>query len=258
MLTSVKQLTLLLFLSLILLLADYSGFLNSFKKNFYQHFNPWQNTFWVFNLELKNKVFSFFPNPSCEQEKQILEKRIENFREQKLFIEELQWENEILREQLQLNKREGVNGTWVPVLGYSLNNEEELLIIQGEFRPGQISVLGRSLVGQVIAKSEGRSLIRTIYSPYLKVAAKIKNKNGDSEALVKGSFNQIIYGEKILATASINPGDLVVTAGSEGLFPPSLVLGEVIRTQPQGDLYQQVVIRPLWKREDLRSVFLWP
>lgn len=66
-----------------------------------------------------------------------------------------------------------------------------------------------------------------------------------AEGLVRGEGFGNVALEMVPADALLKEGDLVLTSGSDGLFPPNLVIGKVLRvTSVPSDFFQRAGIAP--------------
>lgn len=115
-------------------------------------------------------------------------------------------------------------------------------------------VTEKGLVGWVFEVDASTSRVKTILSPDAKAGA-IDIESRDS-GIVSGS---ILYADQNLTTMTKIPaqnkvmaGDIIITTGISGLYPASLIIGEVVEMGfDDYDTSTFAVIRPF---EDLRSV----
>ncbi len=122
-------------------------------------------------------------------------------------------------------------------------------------RPGMPVVSAQGLVGQVVAVIPRAARVRLITDPTSRVSVRITPSN--TEALLVGSVTGDLSLEMVPLDAKINPGDLVVTAGLGGEYPPNILVGQVLSTRRLAHaLFQEVAVQPATPFADLRLVLV--
>jgi rod shape-determining protein MreC len=87
-------------------------------------------------------------------------------------------------------------------------------------------------------------------------AAAVRIDRSRTEGIAMGNGDGTLRLEYLSATADIQQGDTVVTAGIDGIYPPGLALGLVERVERAGSTYRQVVIRPFADFSRLETVLV--
>jgi rod shape-determining protein MreC len=114
-----------------------------------------------------------------------------------------------------------------------------------------ISDLG--LVGRVEDVAANASWIRLIIDPASAVDARLQNSR--AEGSISGQLQGSLLMDLIPQEAVLQPGDLVLTSGLGGTFPPGIVIGQVASvTRQPAALFQQADIRPTVNFADLEIV----
>lgn len=116
---------------------------------------------------------------------------------------------------------------------------------------------GEGLVGVITEVADSYATVRTVLSPDLSIGA-VCNRTKDM-GIVEGNLRyaadgrtKMIYMDK---TMTMQQGDLVITAGSSGLFPRGCVIGNVEETgMEESGLSAYAVIRPAVDLERITSV----
>ncbi len=122
-------------------------------------------------------------------------------------------------------------------------------------RPGMPVVSAQGLVGQVVAVIPRAARVRLITDPTSRVSVRITPSN--TEALLVGSVTGDLSLEMVPLDAEVNPGDLVVTAGLGGEYPPNILVGQVLSTRRLAHaLFQEVAVQPATAFADLRVVLV--
>jgi rod shape-determining protein MreC len=110
-------------------------------------------------------------------------------------------------------------------------------------RRGMPVVTQQGLVGQVAAVTAGAARVQLINDPASLINVLLQQS--DAEASLAGQVTGEITVEMIPQDANVQAGDLVVTSGLGGNYPPNLVIGQIstVRTLPY-DLFQSASVQP--------------
>jgi len=82
-------------------------------------------------------------------------------------------------------------------------------------------------------------------------------QQADTEALLKGQVTGDVELDMIPQSASVQAGDLVVTSGLGGNYPPNIVVGQVTNVRKRDfDLFQTAGVQPAVNFEDLQIVLV--
>ncbi len=61
----------------------------------------------------------------------------------------------------------------------------------------------------------------------------------------------------ITRAAQVKFGDVIVTSGQAGVFPPGLVIGTVVKTElPESNPYQKIIVKPAIDYNLIDEVFI--
>ena len=119
---------------------------------------------------------------------------------------------------------------------------------------GDPVVTENGLVGWVSGVDASTARIKTILSPDAKVSAidSVTRDSGIVTGSVKLCDQNLTTLTKISAQNTMQKGDILVTTGVSGLYPPSVIIGEVLEIKyDEYDTSKYAVIRPF---EDITSV----
>ena len=110
------------------------------------------------------------------------------------------------------------------------------------------------LVGKIVEPiSMFSSKVRFITNPIGGVGAYIeKNK---LEGLIKGNNSGICSFNYLIENKPVEIGDIVVTSGTDKIFPPYLKIGEVIRTKKKV-LIQNVFVKPFFTGKSIKKLIV--
>lgn len=231
-------------------LANLWGVVTSPVRGAVSRFVAWSES--VYNYSFRYE--------ELEQENAELKRRLAELEAQATAGEAASRENERLREVLGLReKRSDFVLESATVLSRSASNWESALTIS----KGQIHGVAAgdcvidsvgALVGVVTEVGVNWSAVRTLIDPDTELGALVSRT--DSAAIAEGDFALMAKGRLKLSYLPENTqllaGDLVLTSGLNGTYPPGLLLGSIaeLHTEASG-MSRYAVLEP---RADLRGV----
>lgn len=122
-------------------------------------------------------------------------------------------------------------------------------------RSGMPVVTQQGLVGQVDAVTARAARVQLINDPESSVNVIIQQTNTD--AVLVGSITGELQLEMITQDVKVQSGELVVTSGLGGNYPPNLVIGQVSTIRRQDyDLFQSASIQPAVNYSQLEIVLV--
>lgn len=206
-----------------------------------------------------------FRYEELEQENAELKKRLAELEAQATAGEAASRENERLRELLGLReKRSDFVFESATVLSRSASNWESVLTIS----KGQIHDVAAgdcvidetgALVGVVAEVGVNWSAVRTVIDPDTELGGLVART--DSAAIAEGDFTLMAKGQLKLSYLPENTqliaGDLVLTSGLNGTYPPGLVIGSIaeLHTEASG-MSRYAVLDPRADLGGVKQVFV--
>ena len=114
---------------------------------------------------------------------------------------------------------------------------------------------GGSLVGRVTRVFDDYSWATLITDPNSAVSAMIQESR--APGVVSGSYSRRLTMEFLRQAANVHEGDVVLTSGIGGGFPPGLVIGRVtaVESRPQ-EVFKDVTVEPLASLSRLETVLI--
>jgi rod shape-determining protein MreC len=111
-------------------------------------------------------------------------------------------------------------------------------------RKGMPVVTDKGLVGRVDAVIGGAARVQLVTDPASVVSVYLQNSGADG--MLNGSVSGDIKLDMLSQDASIQIGDVVLTSGLGGGYPPDIVVGQVgsVRKR-ESDLFQEAVVQPV-------------
>lgn len=122
-------------------------------------------------------------------------------------------------------------------------------------RRGMPIVSSQGLVGRVAAVTADGARVQLITDPDTAINVRIQPTG--AEGLLQGSITGDITVETIPQDANIQAGDLVLTSGLGGNFPPDMLIGQVsgVRQRPV-ELFQTATLEPVVDFSQLEIVLV--
>ena len=122
-------------------------------------------------------------------------------------------------------------------------------------RRGMPVVSSQGLVGRVAAVTADGARVQLITDPGTAINVRIQPSG--AEGSLAGSITGDITVENILQDAAIQTGDLVLTSGLGGNFPPDMLIGQVsgVRQRPV-ELFQTATVEPVVDFSQLEIVLV--
>jgi len=122
---------------------------------------------------------------------------------------------------------------------------------------GEVKELVKGVVGKVVEVRGSVSRIQPLIAPEIKIGVKI----GESRfpGLLSGyTYNSnLCVANYITRAAPVKFGDLIITSGQAGVFPPGLVIGSVVKSELlESSPYQRAIIKPFIDYNLLEEVFI--
>jgi rod shape-determining protein MreC len=120
---------------------------------------------------------------------------------------------------------------------------------------GMPVVTDQGLVGRVDAVIADAARVQLITDPASDVNVRLQN--AETDASLVGSVTGDVTLELISQDIGIEAGDLVLTSGLGGGYPPDLIIGQVINIRTRDfDLFQQATVQPVVDFNRLQIVLI--
>jgi len=120
---------------------------------------------------------------------------------------------------------------------------------------GMPVVTQQGLVGRVSKVTASAALVQLITDPGVTVNVRLEPSR--AEAKLAGSITGDIELDLIPQDANVQPGDLVLTSGLGGNYPPDILIGQITGVRKQDyDLFQNASIQPVVDFDQLEIVLV--
>lgn len=122
-------------------------------------------------------------------------------------------------------------------------------------RRGMPVVTEQGLVGRVDAVIGSAARVQLITDPTSAVNARLER--ADREAVLTGAITGDLTLEMLPQDAALEIGDVVLTSGLGGSYPPDLIIGQVVSIRRRdSDLFQQAFVQPAVDLTQLKLVLV--
>lgn len=168
-------------------------------------------------------------------------------------------ENERLKQLLAYAEKEA--GPEIPARVVGVNPVAKLLSVrissgerQGVYR-GMSVVTPDGIVGQVIRTTGGYADVALVTDPQSRVGVRVQRSRARGTAAGSGSGPLKL--ENMLRTEDVEDGDLIITSGTDGVYPPGLVVGRVANLEKkEHGMFQAADILPAVDTMKLEEVLV--
>ncbi len=110
------------------------------------------------------------------------------------------------------------------------------------FRPGMPVVTNQGLIGRVDAVIADAARVQLVTDP--SAAVNVRLQNADTDAILVGSVTGDLALEMISQDIDILDGDVVLTSGLGGNYPPDLLVGQLFNLRKRDyELFQQASVQ---------------
>lgn len=162
-------------------------------------------------------------------------------------LNEYQLENERLRGLLNMADSLSIEGPIARIIGMSTEGWSNVVIIDKGSDSGVVVgnpvVAADGVVGRVIATSGRAAQILPIVDPKSSADALLQQTR--IRGVLEGGGSGGCSLRFVNSRDPVTVGDVVVTSGFDGVFPPGLALGRVTRIENnKGDLFHEIEIEP--------------
>ncbi|MBM3144073.1 MAG: rod shape-determining protein MreC [Chloroflexi bacterium] len=122
-------------------------------------------------------------------------------------------------------------------------------------RRGMPVVTQQGLVGRVSQVTASAALVQLITDPSVTVDVRLEPSR--AEAILSGSITADIGLDMILQDVTVEPGDLVLTSGLGGAYPPDILIGQITGVRSRDyDLFQSASLQPVVDFANLEIVLV--
>ncbi|MDI6591797.1 MAG: rod shape-determining protein MreC [Patescibacteria group bacterium] len=242
----------------VLVILSLNFFQKEVKNIFYLISSPIQKGLWQIGERVSNFFETISEIKNLKKENKELKLKIQELLAENAALKELKKENKILRRALDIGLEKEFKLALAEVIGKNISQDS--LIINRGFEDGiskgmPVITEQKTLVGKISQVYKNFSEVELSSNKNSSFDAKILNS--DIQGIVKGKGNLKLFLEFIPQKKEIKEGASVVTTALGGIFPESLLVGE-IKEIKKSDIkpFQQAEIEPAFDLEEIETLFI--
>ncbi|OGN32712.1 MAG: rod shape-determining protein MreC [Candidatus Yanofskybacteria bacterium RIFCSPLOWO2_02_FULL_43_10b] len=251
----------LISLAVVLFLVAFNNYWSNqwLKGSVLSFFKKPMGASYYFLNQAEQRVVSWFSTGNLLKENEALKSEKHALVSARLKISELEKENNFLRKELGVAKRKNLEVILAKIFSQQIDGRTHTVLIdvgadEEVKRDMPIVFDGEVILGVIQEVYANSSLVYLITDPRLNLSVKIP----ESEVMgrIKGSLTGGLSLELVANQEKVQPGQLVVTSGLDGL-PDALIVGKIktARTD-RGGLFQKIEIEPEFKNLTSNKVFV--
>ena len=204
---------------------------------------------------------------NLRQENAQLKDQVDQLIYQLSLLHEIQIENQNLRELLNLKEQSpealgpGADLLFAEVIGRDPSNLLRYLTIdrgsRDNLKPGMPVITARGLVGQIDEVRPDSAKVKLLTDPSSAVTAMVQRSRATGS--VQGQTGPSLVMNLVPQTEEgvAQVGDLIITSGLGGRFPPHLLIGQVSEVRRRNvDMFQEVQVQPAVDYDQLETVIV--
>lgn len=184
---------------------------------------------------------------NVQKENEMLVEEVKRLRAEVIYLKEKASTGDRLTELLKLGDSYVQKQTVASIIAKDPANWYEALVInKGEkegIEPGMGVITAGGVVGRVVKTASDYSRVLLMTDRNSAVAGLIQRTG--YEGIVAGQQGSALRLNYILTDADVQNGDIIITSGTDGVFPRGIMIGRVNRVEkPQNRLFQSVTLIP--------------
>jgi rod shape-determining protein MreC len=98
------------------------------------------------------------------------------------------------------------------------------------------------LIGRVVLTTNDLAKVQLVTDTNASVGSLVERTR--RQGVIRGQGGSVVRLHDIPALADVQPGDRVLTAGIDGVYPKGIPLGTLVRSEPGQSLFKTVTVRP--------------
>jgi len=236
------------------------GWLKTIEDGFFKLISPGQKLIYQTSSETKDFVSLIFSIRGIEKENERIREENLNLLSRVSQLEGVLRENEFLRKQIGLSLPEDKELVLANIVGQEPAGLGQYILIDKGKKDGLkekdvVVTAGNLLVGQIVEGADSFSKVRLITDPNSRINALIQ-KTGIIGLTESRQDIDLVIG--LLPQGEIiEEGELVVTSGLAGIFPPGLLIGRIERIiSSDAQISQRARLKPAVDFNNLDRVFI--
>src|SRR3989344_673477 len=255
-------------LSLILFISILNVFIAPIKNAFYYAVAPISKSLWKAGNGTAGFLTPFFNIQGLARENSNLKQENEKLLSQIIYLHPMLAQNQAIQKVVQNTQEDRFALTATQTIGLDVNADTVLVdrgFINGVAENMPVISADKTLVGKVYKVYKNFSQVVLISNKNSVVDVKVSSLGMQDPAnppvpvlgAVKGSGNLSLYLDLVSSEAQIQPQDMVLSSGQEGVFPKNLLIG-TLTSIDKNDLkpFQTAKIQPSFDIKSADTLFI--
>jgi rod shape-determining protein MreC len=118
-------------------------------------------------------------------------------------------------------------------------------------------VTWRGLIGRIIDAQPTTARVLLITDASSAVAVRVQQPESRATGVVRGRNDALLLLQYVAQQAPLETGDLLITSGLGGVFPPGVPVGTVVQVRKRDqDLFQEALVEPTARLGQLERVYV--
>ncbi len=242
---------------LILLSADPSSRGSTLEKMVLNALGPVVHATTLTGDGLAGAIGSFRINRTLREENQSLRQEIESMRHSLVRLHGVEEELERLSRISGYSRPESGRFFIADVVYVDRASWLRTMVLytgSAEPRRNQPVIMAGGLVGRIVVPAKPYAKVLLLTDRSASVSAMIQRTR--RRGIVRGRGEESLLLDRIPIQEDVRPGDLVVTAGIDGVFPRGIPVGVVTEVEPGPELFHLVRVRPHIDFANLDQVYV--
>lgn len=193
-----------------------------------------------------------------DEENKKLTKEIDRLTSEQQRYREIFFENQRLREMLQIKEREKKYVAAARVISRGWDNWSNSIIIDKGSKAGvqknMAAVTHKGLIGKVTLVTENHSNVLLITD--INFSASVKVQEARKEAILSGTGLKNCLLKYVAQEDTIEKGWIIITSGLDELFPPEIPVGYISSIDKNIGLFQNITVKPFQDPSALDEVII--
>ena len=250
-----------------------SGFTLTFEGIISGITTPFQKGYHFIQVDTSRLWAGFSELDRTRSELEVTRSKLQTFESADVELIEIKKENDRLRSLLGMKEMLKYDSIVATIISKDPDNWYRTLIINRGSNDGikvnmpvvayqvvtnaGVKELVKGVVGKVVEVRSSVSRIQPLIAPDIKIGVKI------GESRFPGLLSGYTYNSNlcvinyITRAAPVKFGDIIITSGQAGVFPPGLIIGSVVKSELlETSPYQRAIVKPFIDYNLLEDVFI--
>ncbi|MEK6583852.1 MAG: rod shape-determining protein MreC [Nitrospirota bacterium] len=193
-----------------------------------------------------------------EENRQLVEE-VKRLRSEAIYLKEKAATGDRLMELLKLGDTSAVKHVAANVIAKDPANWYGALVInKGEedgIKPNMGVITAEGVIGRIVKTAPDYSRVLLLSDRNSAIAGLIQRTG--YEGIAEGQQGRVLRLNYIMTDADVRDGDIVITSGTDGVFPRGIVIGRINKIEkPQNRLFQSIELIPVATLSKVREVMV--